>query len=314
MATAEQANQLQGGTSCPGDWDLLLGRGSEPARIYSAEGGLVAVYLPKSLSGSDAFVGAYDSLHEIRKRKSDNRASYAVTEKGEARLDPPGRQKRVWEGNRFRRVRPDGTLSRKTNAPNVSSAVIGYFGRDGRYRYCRQTAYTAQDTAGWASIIPLCSEVHTMMRKHVRRRCLKQELFTSKVPGAYTIADTPFTTVTVNNSVSAGYHYDAGDYRPGFGAMAYSRRGEYTGGELCFPRHRFAIDAQDGDVILFDPHELHGMPPRVGDGPKMLPEDGGWERISVVFYARANMSKCLPPRQEMARARKRAEELAERPL
>jgi len=309
VASVEDVAALEGRICQPEDWDLLLGAGSPPTRVYAAGGQLVAVYLPAVLAGTGPFVGAYGALHELRKRTSDNRGNYAIT----AKKDWQG-EGRAWDGKRYRNVNPDGTLSRSTRAATVASSIVGYFGRDGRFKYCRETAYTAQDPAGWKTIVPLCSAVHGLMRQHVKRRCLAQERFVGKIPSAYTIADTPFTTLTVNNSVSAGYHFDAGDYRPGFGAMTYYRRGEYTGGELCFPRHRFAIDAQEGDVIFFDPHEMHGMPPMEGVGPKMSPAEGGWERISVVLYARANMSKCLPLKQELARARRRAEELAERPL
>jgi hypothetical protein len=309
VATPEAVASLEGTVCQKEDWDLLLGKGSAPTRVYSADGKLVAVYLPKALAGDDSFSGAYEALHEVRKRTSDNRGTYAVT----AKSDWEG-ETRAWDGKRYRNINPDGTLSRSTRAATVSSAIVGYFGRDGRFKYCRETAFTAQDRVRWDTLVPLCERVHSLMRKHVRRRCLAQEQFVGKIPSAYTIAGTPFTTLTVNNSVSAGYHFDAGDYRPGFGAMTYYRRGEYTGGELCFPRHRFAIDAQDGDVIFFDPHEMHGMPLMEGVGPKMLPEQGGWERISVVFYARENMKKCLPPKQELERARKRAEELAARPI
>ena len=91
---------------------------------------------------------------------------------------------------------------------------------------------------------------------------------------------------------------------PGFGCILVLRRGSYAGGELVLPAYRVGADLQDRDLLLFDVHELHGNLPLVGEGPPMLPEQGGYERISVVFYFRANMVECLPPELELERAKR----------
>jgi len=131
---------------------------------------------------------------------------------------------------------------------------------------------------------------------------------------------TNFSTVTLNNSVAAGYHRDKGNWPKGtidgfpsqWGALSYYRRGSYSGGILVLPRYGVALDAQEGDLLFNDNGQVHGMTPVTGDGPETLPEKGGWERISVVYYLRHGMLKALPPARELARVRRRAEQLAVR--
>jgi hypothetical protein len=114
------------------------------------------------------------------------------------------------------------------------------------------------------------------------------------------IPGTPFTTLTINNCVSGGFHTDAGDFEPGFGVIAVLRRGSYRGCLLGFPAYGVAADLQDGDVLLFDPHEVHGNTPYEG----CVGEEGkDWERISVVFYYRKKMVDCLSPQEELQRAK-----------
>jgi hypothetical protein len=50
-----------------------------------------------------------------------------------------------------------------------------------------------------------------------------------KIPG------TSFTTVTTNVNYQTSIHTDKGDDDDGFGNLAVIERGEYSGGETCFP-------------------------------------------------------------------------------
>lgn len=305
----DAVNALAAEQATPEDWDMLLSPESGPVRVYGADGSLVVVYLPGALIGDPAWEQAYPVLHALR-LISDNRPQYG---KGNADIRERGQQKVTTRGGlRYAEVKRDGTLSRQLRGTEVRSGIIGYYGRTGRHPYCRETAFTKNSPLEWAKLLPLCASIHSLMAQHVRSRCLAQQAFVSGIPDAYRIASTPWTTMTVNNSVAAGYHRDAGDLKEGFGVLAWARRGRYRGGELCFPRHRIAVDAHEGDVCFFDPHLMHGMAPMVGIGPMHKPEIGGWERLSLVLYARKNMAACLEPEAELARANRRAEELATR--
>ena len=308
IGSREATRRLIAEQATPEDWDVLLAPAGGDRRVYGADGSLVCVYLPGALLGDPAFAQAYPVLHRL-KLVSDNRPQY-----GKGNENERDRGQQMWATGtlRYRETKLDGTVSRQNRGTEVRSGIIGYYGRTGRHPYCRETAFTAREAEQCADVVPLCRALAALARHNVRRRMGAQDEFVRAIPRAYRIADTPFTTMTVNNSVAAGYHTDSGDLKAGFGVMCYARRGSYQGGVLCFPRHRVAVDVHDGDVLLFNPHLVHGMTPLLGVGPKHRPEDGGWERLSLVLYARENMAKCLEPEAERARANRRAEELATR--
>ena len=125
-----------------------------------------------------------------------------------------------------------------------------------------------------------------------------------KTNPAWVIPDTPFTTVTINNSVAAAYHQDAGDLKDGMGMMAVLSKGEYKGFELVIPEYNFAVNVEHGDVLIFDPTIWHGnIPPydTVGERNK------DWQRISIVMYYREGILGCKSPEEELARLKKKGE-------
>jgi hypothetical protein len=56
--------------------------------------------------------------------------------------------------------------------------------------------------------------------------------------------------------------------------------GKFTGGNLVLPRWRIAFALRPGDLLLFNPQELHGNLPIIG------------ERISAAFYCAAGIAEC----------------------
>jgi hypothetical protein len=83
-----------------------------------------------------------------------------------------------------------------------------------------------------------------------------------------------FSTVTVNRNAIFRSHADA---KNGTGFACITTFGNFTGGELCFPRLRVAFALKPGDVLIADTNrEQHGnVGPLVGD------------RISVICYLRS---------------------------
>ncbi len=85
--------------------------------------------------------------------------------------------------------------------------------------------------------------------------------------------DTCFTTCYVVRELRCAYHCDTRNLR---GVMsAIMPMGQFAGGELVLARWRVAIAFKPGDLLLFDPQQLHGN----------LPFEG--ERLSAVFLLRA---------------------------
>ena len=101
---------------------------------------------------------------------------------------------------------------------------------------------------------------------------------------------TPFTTITCNRTWRTAAHVDKGDLKEGFGVLCCL--GDFGGCHLVFPRHRVAVNYQEGDVLLANVHEVHGNSPLLnpdGSVPKSGREP---ERLVCVFYYQEQMEQC----------------------
>jgi hypothetical protein len=86
------------------------------------------------------------------------------------------------------------------------------------------------------------------------------------------------TTVYVIRNHRCAYHRDSGNL---LGVMScLMPMGKFTGGELALPRWRIAIAFKPGDLLLFDPQQVHGN----------LPLEG--ERLSAAFYCARWIADC----------------------
>lgn len=236
---------------------------------------------------------AYEALHSLKSHKGYNRGAYSG-------------------GKRFYSNYGDGTRSKQSyvldsdgTRRNTSSAIIGYFDRQGgRMPFCRETAFTAQEVARWKTIVPMIQHVGGLFLKNVPQRYDRQATECARCPD-YVIQGTPFTTLTVNNNgAPAGVHKDAGDFKEGLGVMSYVCRGTYDGGWLVFPEYRVGVWPRHGDLVFFNSHEWHGVTP-------MTNKSDDAERISIVYYMRQKMVECLPVAQELQRAREHTESMLE---
>lgn len=252
----------------------------ENATVFKPNGKRLLTLIRGGLS-EEAATRAYPFFHWLRKHKTNNRGNYG----GEGRLQD---------------VKQDGTVSKTTRAKAVSSVIAGYFDRNPRFPFCRETAFSTAKAEDWRECFSSIQEVARLFEQHVPERYAVQQAAAMRTHPAFVIPETPFTTLTVNNSVAGGYHTDAGDYEPGFGCMTVLRRGSYRGCLLTFPGYGVAVDMQDRDLILFDPHEIHGNTPFY-DTDGESGED--WERISVVYYFREKMLDCQSPAEELERAK-----------
>lgn len=261
------------------DYDVLL---SGPARVLKPDGRPLVVYLPGQLRPvvSDE---VYGILHDLKGLKSMNRGKASASQ----RVRPPG-QKRAYS-------RP------------VPSAIVGSIDPGGIQKYCRLTAWTGDHVPEFRRLTPLLQGMGDAFREYVPDRYQVQREYVRRTAPEWIVPGTPFSTITVNNTYSTGVHQDAGDLAAGFSCLGVIRRGHYTGGRLCFPEWRVAVDMQDGDMVLMDAHDWHGNTRlRCFHG---LPELEGAEcpeckaeRISVVAYFRERMAECGTAEQEHARA------------
>ena len=89
-----------------------------------------------------------------------------------------------------------------------------------------------------------------------------------------TVPGTMFSTITVNQTALFRAHEDGNNLAGALSCLAAF--GNFSGGELCFPRFGISCPMEPGDLLIADTNrELHGnLGPLVGD------------RISIVAYMR----------------------------
>jgi hypothetical protein len=275
----DQVARWRGEPAKASHYDLLV---TGDADIYGADGQPVLIVRRGALDQAK-IDQARPHLWEMRKQWTNNRGAYA--------------------GKLVIKIKKDGTRSKSSSkAPNVRSAVAGYFPRRPNRPYCRRAAFNRDHPDRWAQVVPLLQDVAELYARTLPGKHAAQMAHVKQTDPAWVIDGTPFTAITVNNTVAAHYHQDRGDLPDGFGVMFVLRDGEFDGFELVLPEHRLAVDLADGDVILFDPTAWHGnVPPfnTVGD------ELTDYNRISVVCYYHDMMKTCLPPADEIEQAQAR---------
>jgi hypothetical protein len=189
----------------------------------------------------------------------------------------------------------------RTRTPHVRSTIIGSFDRQAPRMRCRLTAWSGREMDQWQALFPLFQSINGYFKEYVPDRYAVQEGFAQQTHPDWRIADTVFTTITVNRSYPTGVHTDAGDLEQGFSTLAVLRKGNYSGGIFTFPEYRIGVNMQHGDLLLMDAHQWHGNTPMTcmecGQGMGALdrfPDHTacGVERISVVAYYRTKMAEC----------------------
>jgi hypothetical protein len=289
-----EARALLGKTPRPSDFNFITRDGD--SSVFKPDGKRLLTVLRGALP-KELVDAAFPFMWNLRSHVTTNRGAYAGVDRDD---DSTRSKKGIKKGVRYTPVKQDGTISNTNQAAPVRSVVVGAFDRSPRIPYCRQTQYSTEDPKRWARALPFIQAVGNLFKETVPDRYAAQLGEAQRTHPAYIIPGTPFTTITVNNTVAGAYHTDKGDFSGGFGVIVVMRRGMFRGAELGFPKYGVAADLQHGDIIFFDPHEVHGNVPfseTVGR------EGEDFVRVSMVFYFRTRMVECLPPKEEVERAK-----------
>tara|TARA_R110000744_G_scaffold277268_3_gene389669 strand:+ start:260 stop:1177 length:918 start_codon:yes stop_codon:yes gene_type:complete len=214
----------------------------------------------------------------------------------------PPETKKTWDMGkidkiRFNGIRKDGTLSNTTRANTVNSGVVGYFDRNSRFPYCRQTSWYAKNFQKFKQAYPYIHYINKLFSEACPAKYAKQKEIADKTNKDFIIKDTVFTTITVNKNFRTALHIDAGDCTEGLGNLAVLEAGDYEGGYTVIPRYRVAFDVRSGDVCFFNVHEYHAN--------TEIQAQLAYERISIVCYYREKMHHCLSAKQELGRVQMR---------
>ena len=280
----EQIEQVKGKNLTPADWDIML---TGPAYVRRPDGKPLAVYLPGVMgkfTRDDATYAILDAMG--RSGKTGNRGLAGATPSL-----PRGTQKRSY-------------------AKPVHSNVIGAVDAMSIYKFCRTTVWTGAHLDQWQQLFPVFAEVAGYLERYVPERYAAQVAAVANTRPEWVVPGTPFSTITVNHTYPTGVHVDDGDLEAGFSTIFCARSGFYTGGQLCFPEYRVAVDLKDGDLLLMDAHSYHGNAKIVCECMRTLDapcKQCGAGRVSVVTYFRTKLQDCGTPEEELEKARSRRE-------
>ncbi len=189
-------------------------------------------------------------------------------------------------------LKENGRVSGMHVCNPVMTGVVGYMDARPINPYCRETEYTGRFPEKFRAAFPLLEQVSEAFREVAPKRWSAQREFIKENridEKGWLIADTAFTTVTVNRNFRTGLHRDAGDLKEGYGNIIVLEGGDpYEGGYTVFPKFRVAMNVRTGDFTGMDVHEFHG-------NTEITPSDPSrpdYERVAIVCYCRAGLRKC----------------------
>jgi hypothetical protein len=209
------------------------------------------------------------------------------------------------------RYMQNGKVSKMRVNNVVASGVIGYYEKTPFLgQPCRMTGYTRRGLKHFYHGIPFLQAIDKNFKRLVPEAHRKQLVAVSKKP-MYQIADTAFSTLTINMNFRTALHKDAGDYTEGFGNLSVIEWGRYHGGETLFPRYGVGFNLRTGDFVAMDVHEWHcnaGIHETAEDKAynESLPDirtreattgvvgsQERYQRISFVCYFREKLEECI---------------------
>jgi len=204
-----------------------------------------------------------------------------------------------------------GKLSKMRVNNVVASGVIGNYEKTPFLgQPCRMTGYTRRGLKQYLHGIPFIEAIDNTFKKLVPEAWKKQHAAVSK-KRMYQIADTAFSTLTVNMNFRTALHRDAGDYKDGFGNLTVIEWGKYHGGETMFPQYGVGFNLRTGDFVAMDVHQWHSNAPiyetkedeaynkelpdiRTRDAKTgVVGSQERYQRISFVCYFREKLAECI---------------------
>jgi hypothetical protein len=210
------------------------------------------------------------------------------------------------------RYMQNGKTSKMRVNNNVFSSVLGYFEQTPFMGLpCRLTSYTQKYFDQYKAGIPYIEAIDHLFKKLVPDRYRAQYKQAHSRP-QFQIADTAFSSVTMNRNFRTGLHMDDGDLRAGFGNLSVIERGKYKGGYTLFPRYKIGVNLRTADFVAMDVHEWHcNTEMREDDAAKSFNKsipniylndketgtqgvDKLYSRLSFVCYLREKLVKCNP--------------------
>ena len=279
----EDVSKLKGALLSEKDYNTLV---TYDADVYCEVTGKTIAKFRKKVIPTNICKDAFDNLKGAAKHSNNRGISSGEKENGTFGKKPK---------------KKDGTTSNTAKLfTEVNSGIIGYFDRNPRTPYCRQTAFNEKEFSKFKKAYPIIKFVDKSYSELMPEEYKLQRKEADNTAKDFVITNTAFTTVTVNKNWQTAVHTDSGDFDKGFGNLVALRRGRYVGGYFVVPKWGVAFDLQNSDLLLVDVHQWHGNTPI-----ELIDEDA--KRISLVMYYRKNMIHCGTAEEETDRVKRRKE-------
>lgn len=199
----------------------------------------------------------------------------------------------ITSGSSHKRIKKDGSVSNITIGNKVLSGNVGYMDSSAMIPYCRMTAFGRKHFNKFEAGIPFVQAIDKLYKELAPDKYAIQKMYAEGTNQSYVIADTAFTTVTVNKNFRTALHKDSGDLHEGIGNLIAYREGDWYGAYFIMPEWGIGIDLQNTDVLFANVHKWHCNTPFHNFDEKTC------KRISFVLYYREQMLKCDSPSKEL---------------
>ena len=141
----------------------------------------------------------------------------------------------------------------------LHSFVVGYMNSPNGKAPCRLTAFSKEFMERDREGLPFIKSIDDCF-KNCMRATHGLQLAEARKANRYRIAETAFSTMTVNCNFRTGLHKDSGDFKLGFGNLVVLSQ-QSSGGLLLFPAFKAALKVYNGDFVAMDVHEYHANSP-----------------------------------------------------
>jgi|TARA_R110000851_G_scaffold104664_1_gene222436 hypothetical protein len=178
--------------------------------------------------------------------------------------------------NSYYPLKKNGEFNRIAEANEIHSVLIGY--KRGRFTGMIKASGWMQKKSN-AKKLEALSQIANVNEEALKNAVpevynLQKTFADNCIDKKYHIGGSPMTALSANKYSTGGTtkmsaHLDGKDLEFGMTTMCVFRIGEFDGAYLCFPRYGIAIEADDGDVLIADSNELHGVTPITGEGVRL---------------------------------------------
>jgi len=178
--------------------------------------------------------------------------------------------------NSYYPLKKNGKFNRIAEANAIHSVLIGY--KRGRFTGMIGASgwmEKVKNQPKWEILKRIAPLNESALKKAAPDVWRMQRTFADNhIESKYHIGGAPITALSANRYSTEGTakmsaHVDGKDLEFGLTTMCVFRIGDYKGAYLTFPRYGIAVDADDGDVIIADSNELHGVTPISGNGVRL---------------------------------------------